>query len=133
MGMTTKGPAGINVTPLIDVLLVLLIIFMVMLPRMLTMETIEVPPPCDGCIGELPPVVLKLNADLTVAVDDQPAVIGGELAAQLRSKVALTKTVLLQVDDGVPWSEVLATVDSVRGVAEDARHESIRIAVQMRP
>lgn len=131
--MTTKGPAGINVTPLIDVLLVLLIIFMVMLPRMLNMESVEVPAPCAECAPDLPPITLKLNADLTVAIDEGSPVSGGELAAQLRAKAKLTKTVLLQVDDGVPWSEVLATVDSVRGVAEDARHESIRIAVQMRP
>jgi biopolymer transport protein ExbD len=32
MAMTTGGPGQINVTPMIDVLLVLLIIFMVILP-----------------------------------------------------------------------------------------------------
>lgn len=131
--MTSKGPAGINVTPLIDVLLVLLIIFMVVMPKMLEMETVQMPPDCTDCVPDVPPVVVKLNADLTVSIDEDAPMMGSELAARMRAKVALTKHVFLDVEDGVPWREVLATVDSLRGVAEDAQHDSIQVAVRMRP
>src|SRR6478736_4291411 len=40
--------ADINVTPLIDVLLVLLIIFLVVMPIMMKMETLEVPRKIDA-------------------------------------------------------------------------------------
>src|ERR1043166_8537457 len=49
MGMSTGGggkgavQSEINVTPLIDVLLVLLIIFLVVMPIMMKMETLEIP------------------------------------------------------------------------------------------
>src|SRR5688572_29503770 len=49
MGMSTGGggkgsvQSEINVTPLIDVLLVLLIIFLVVMPIMMKMETLQVP------------------------------------------------------------------------------------------
>ena len=50
MGMSTGGSGDkkavsseINVTPLIDVLLVLLIIFLVVMPIMMKMETLQVP------------------------------------------------------------------------------------------
>ena len=38
-----RGQSDINVTPLIDVVLVLLIIFLVVMPIMMRMETLEVP------------------------------------------------------------------------------------------
>ena len=48
MGMSSGGnknsvQSEINVTPLIDVLLVLLIIFLVVMPIMMKMETLQVP------------------------------------------------------------------------------------------
>ena len=50
MGMSSGGggnsknvSSDINVTPLIDVLLVLLIIFLVVMPIMMKMETLNVP------------------------------------------------------------------------------------------
>src|SRR6185503_16446049 len=50
MGMSTGGSGDkksvqseINVTPLIDVLLVLLIIFLVVMPIMMKMETLQIP------------------------------------------------------------------------------------------
>ena len=53
MGMSTGGHKGgvqsdINVTPLIDVLLVLLIIFLVVMPIMMKMETLQVPRKIDN-------------------------------------------------------------------------------------
>ena len=44
MGLSRNGPE-INVTPLIDILLVLLVIFLVVMPVMMTKEEVETPQP----------------------------------------------------------------------------------------
>ena len=69
--MATKGSHDINVTPLIDVLLVLLIIFMVVMPLMMKLERVALPPERTAEVGEAS-VVVKVNADLTVAIDEEP-------------------------------------------------------------
>jgi biopolymer transport protein TolR len=132
MGMTTKGQAEINVTPLIDVLLVLLIIFIVMIPVMSRMQTIDIPPklPDDSTVEQLP-IVVKVSGDLSMQIDDAPPFIAGDLAGQLRSRLPTHKVVFLDVDDGVPWSEVLGTVDSIRGVAGSLDLE-VQVAVRVR-
>ncbi len=132
MGMTTKGQAEINVTPLIDVLLVLLIIFIVMIPVMSRVQTIDIPPklPDDSTVEQLP-IVVKVSGDLSMQIDDAPPFTAGDLAGQLRSRLPTHKVVFLDVDDGVPWSEVLGTVDSVRGVASSLDLE-VQVAVRVR-
>jgi len=132
MGMATKGSHDINVTPLIDVLLVLLVIFMIVTPVVLKLEQVSLPPSRPGEVGELP-VVVKVNADLTVAVDDEPPLASvRDLAARLRVKLALAKVVFVEPGDGVPWGEVLATVDTVRSLASDGDHDNIPVAIRLR-
>lgn len=131
MAMTRAGSPEINATPLIDVLLVLLIIFIVMMPIMLNSERIELPPktdsPMEGAI-----VALKLEADLSVAIDDGPAFPSGELPARLRSKLGNAKAVFVDFVDGVPWSAAVATVDTVRGVASDVAPGELPVALRLR-
>ena len=131
MGMSSNGSHDINVTPLIDVLLVLLIIFMVVMPVLVQFETVQVPPNTPG-VDPIPPVVIKVNADLTVAIDDDaPIASVRELAARLRPKLGLAKVVFVDFTEGVPWREVVATVDTVRALADDANHDSIPIAIRI--
>lgn len=67
MSMTTgarNGPAAeINVTPLIDVLLVLLIIFMVILPQHNVGESAQIPQPSSDnpAMNPLAPIVIELK------------------------------------------------------------------------
>ena len=67
MAMTTGGGGGqtadINVTPLIDVLLVLLIIFMVILPEHKMGEKTLIPQPSPESAAKSPesPIVIQLN------------------------------------------------------------------------
>ncbi len=131
MGMSsTRGPE-INVTPLIDVLLVLLIIFLVMIPVMMKQERVELPPKELDVISEVQPVVLKLHADLTVSVDDGAPIQSAELLATISAKARASKAVFVDFDDGVPWQEVVATVDSVRSLAQDANHDEVKVAVRI--
>ena len=131
MGMSTKGQAEINVTPLIDVLLVLLIIFLVMIPIMTRMQTLEIPPPLPPETTADYPVVIKVEADLTMQIDEAPVFGASDLPAQLRPMLATHKVVFLDVVDGVPWRDVVGTVDTVKGVAGGLGVE-VQVAVRVR-
>jgi biopolymer transport protein ExbD len=132
MGMTTKGGAEINVTPLIDVLLVLLIIFLVMIPVMTRMETVTIPDKLpDDTVSEAIPITVKVAGDLSMRIDEAAPFTAGDLASQLRPLLPTHKAVFLDVDDAVPWSEVVATVDSVRGVASGLGVD-VQVAVRVR-
>lgn len=129
--MTSGGSREINVTPLIDVLLVLLIIFLVMMPIMLSSETVELPPQSRQS-SEAVSIALKLDADLSVALDDGPVFPNHELAARLRARLPNAKAVFVDFVDGVPWSQVVSTVDTIRGVANDASRTDVSVAVRVR-
>ena len=129
--MTTAGSREINVTPLIDVLLVLLIIFLVMMPIMLRSENVELPPHVDGVEQEGVVVELKLAADLSVALDDGPAFPNNELPARLRPRVPNAKAVFVNFTDGIPWGQVISTVDTIRGVANGNNRTDLAVAVRL--
>src|SRR3954466_12987419 len=97
MGMSTggsgdkKGVASeINVTPLIDVLLVLLIIFLVVMPIMMKMESLEIPRKIQE--NEAPDpnammltVKVKVSGDMVLSENDKETpVAAAELARALR-------------------------------------------------
>jgi biopolymer transport protein ExbD len=89
------GPmASINVTPLVDVMLVLLIIFMITAPLMTHRIKVELPkanltrkPPDQ----KLPPVTLSIKEDGSVYWNDEPL-----STAQLDSKLATTAQLVPQ-------------------------------------
>jgi biopolymer transport protein ExbD len=130
MGMSTGGSREINVTPLIDVLLVLLIIFLVMMPIMVRMETVALPPNT-GDQMEGVTLALKLDADLSVTIDEGPQFPRRELPSQLRARLGGAKAVFVDFVDGVPWGEVVAAVDTVRGVANDTQRRELEVAVRL--
>ena len=72
-----KGPmADINVTPLVDVMLVLLIIFIVTAPIMTYPIAVDLPQrvlnPPPQLVEPPPPIELKINADGTVYWNNSP-------------------------------------------------------------
>jgi biopolymer transport protein ExbD len=121
MGLSTAGSRGINVTPLIDVLLVLLIVFLVAIPILLPTETVALPPSDSGVASEIVPLTLRVDADLSVSFDDGPRFPGRELATRLRSELPRIGAVFVDAGEGVPWGVVVSTVDTVRGIAGDVR------------
>ncbi len=127
MGMSTGSAKEITVTPLIDVLLVLLIIFMVSLPIMLRMQQVEVPPKSPPeAVPVVEPVVLKINADMTVTIDETDTVAWSDLPGRIGERVNRAQQVFVDFADGVPWSDVLHTVDVLRGI-NDATHVAVRV------
>ena len=89
MAMSTGGNAGgpmseINVTPLVDVMLVLLIIFMITAPLMSHTVTIELPtanPKSPEDVVKTPPIDLAIKQDGTLYFNDH-AITEAELKAK---------------------------------------------------
>jgi biopolymer transport protein ExbD len=108
---------GINVTPLVDVVLVLLIIFMVT-ANFIVRETMEVDLPRAANAGE------TVQGLLAVVMDKQGRLYldGEEVSeSQLRQKVAATvekdkeTRAILSADQALPYGEVMHLIDVVKG------------------
>lgn len=117
------GHSQINITPLIDVLLVLLIIFMLIIPKQLDIEELKVPPNEPG--EAVPALVVTVKADLSVVITDEDLEVQlapGEFPAGLRQHLRdKTHVVFVEFDDAVLWDHVVNTVDTVKSVAPTAQ------------
>jgi biopolymer transport protein TolR len=135
----------INVTPLIDVLLVLLIIFLVVMPIMMKMETLQVPRKLDDQ-NEMPDpnssqLTIKVTKDLKYFFNDGSSendtpIPGTDIATTLRPKLeamnaANEKVVFVQFEEEVPWNEVVMTMDTIRSLASDVNHDEIKVALKV--
>lgn len=112
----------INVTPLVDVMLVLLIIFMVTAPMMT--EGLEVNLPQTRSVDTLPTesenMVLTLRRDGQMFLSTYPVVLD-ELEEKLNLLVkAQNKQLFLQADKDVPYGVVVDVMGRVRaaGIAQ---------------
>jgi biopolymer transport protein ExbD len=131
MGLSTAGSREINVTPLIDVLLVLLVIFLIIMPILLRSITVELPPKISEPEAPQPTLGLKVEADLSISIDDGPKFPSRELATRLRAHLGKAGAVFVDSGDAVPWGLVVSTVDTVRGVALDTNRH-VKVAVRLR-
>jgi biopolymer transport protein ExbD len=148
MGMSTGGKQSslhteINITPLIDVVLVLLIIFLVTMPILMKMVTLEVPRKLDQD-KEIPdptagpPLVIKVLADLSIEFDEdgrKTLLKSADLPRTLRpilDRKLGEKVVFVDFEDQVPWIEVVGTMDLIRSLSSDANHEEVKVALKIR-
>ena len=145
MGISAGGSKGgpkseMNVTPLVDVVLVLLVIFMVTMPVMMRNITIEIPRDleADEVSVVSTQVIVKGMVDGTVEISDgvnKEVIQRAQLAKQLRSRlknVSSEKTVFVDFDDGVPWEQVVSVMDTVKGVGKVTQEggQSVREVVK---
>lgn len=108
--------AEINITPFIDVMLVLLIVFMVAAP----LSTVDVPvdlPAATAKPEKRPdkPLFLTLKADRSMAVGESPVrrdMIGGELDSLTSGK--RDTRLFLRADKTVPYGELMQVLNLLR-------------------
>ena len=127
--MAMKAAAGrgvaseINVTPMIDVLLVLLVIFMVVQQGLQRGVGVQVPPPESRQLPGQPPegIVLEVEPGGAYRLNTRP-VAAGELRATLERVFAGRPRRVLFVKGGeaLAYGEVVAAVDAARAAGIDA-------------
>ncbi|SRR5258708_6518490 len=121
VGNGRKGaPQGdINVTPLIDVVLVLLIIFMVMTPVMLKEIVAKVPEKQTELVPQPPgenPIVVELSAADALILNGEavsPNDLGVKVAERLQHD--RQKVVFFRVDDHANYGRAVRLMDVCKG------------------
>ena len=114
MGPPARGPLSeINVTPLVDVVLVLLIIFMVTAPLMQGGIDLELPKASSTGLDLTEGLVLDVLADGSLRIGKQ--VVGAEeLDAVLAQAGAASRPVFVRADQRVPYGTVAQLLGRVR-------------------
>jgi biopolymer transport protein TolR len=108
--------AEINVTPLVDVMLVLLVIFMVTAPMLQTGIDVNLPRVAAKSVDVAEEkVVLTINAAREIFINRRPLNIS-ELGAKLQSIFAqrIDREVYMRADRSVPYGYVVEVMAEVR-------------------
>ena len=134
MAISAGGKKGavsseINVTPLIDVVFVLLIIFLVTMPVKMKQVTLEVPRKLQDN-EYVPPdssksLTITVKNDLTIIFnngDTDTPIHATDLATRLQPLLDAKKSekvVFVDFEDGVQWKDVISIMDTVRSTATE--------------
>jgi biopolymer transport protein TolR len=137
-GKHSELMSEINVTPFVDVMLVLLIIFMVTAPMMIQGLNVDLPEatakPLDS---EKEHLVITINKDQQVYINDRVATVeslGEKLSKMLQGRS--DREVYLKADKNIPYGIVVQVMAEIKGagveqlgmITEPAVIEKIRNA-----
>ena len=129
MSMTLPGRGGgrfgpslsdINVTPLVDVILVLLIIFMITAPMMTRGIDVRLPRTESGSDAQEERLVVSVDRENTVYLNERPVNIH-LLTERLKSEIKRTGNdfVFLRADQEVPYGRVMQVMDQIKQAGAD--------------
>ncbi len=118
-GRTQTALAEINITPLVDVVLVLLLIFMLTAPVL--QSGVEVAIPRTRSVSQLTEerMVVTIDKDQNVFLQDKPVNVN-ELSTRLKSSAAPAKgdparrVIYVRADEQVPFGAFASVMDAVK-------------------
>src|SRR3990170_6207313 len=110
----------INVTPLVDVVLVLLLVFMVTAPMMSRGIDVSLPVANQPRADEEDRVTVSVNASERIYIGDQlvtPAMLEDRLRSMMEGRTS--KVVYLRADEALRYGRVITVVDTIRKAGVD--------------
>jgi biopolymer transport protein TolR len=112
--------ADINVTPMVDVMLVLLVVFMITAPMLTTGVAVDLPKTKAQQLpaGQKQPLVVSVDKKGLVYVGTQPDAVEMPQLGQMLKGVAgedLEKRVFVRADTLAPYGEVLKVLAAIQG------------------
>ena len=110
----TALTSDINVTPLVDVCLVLLIIFMVVTPLMITNVPVNLPVVGAADALARQPLQITLQSDGTLFIGDQILRMEQAGSALQRERAAADRPLVVQADKTLPYGRVVELLDLCR-------------------
>jgi biopolymer transport protein TolR len=106
--------SDINVTPLIDVCLVLLIVFMVITPLLVTGVPVHLPQTATADTLAKQPLQVTVNGDGTIYLDNV-AIRSEQLASELaRRHAEVSRPVVVRADKALFYADVVRVLDACR-------------------
>jgi len=115
-GQTSTSLSEINVTPLVDVMLVLLIIFMVTAPMLQTGIDVELPETRN--VKEINPegrIVISISREGLIYYGSE-AINFFSIPERLRRDTKSPKdSIFLRADKDVKWNSIVSVIDAIRG------------------
>ena len=124
----------INVTPLVDVVLVLLLVFMVTAPMMSRGIDVSLPVANQPQIDPEDRITVSVNAREQIFIGDQPVnilLLEDQLRGMMEGRTS--KVVYLRADEGLRYGKVIEVVDKHQEGGRGADRLRLRPARRRRP
>ena len=115
-GKTATSLSEINVTPLVDVMLVLLIIFMVTAPMLQTGIDVELPETAN--VKDVNPeerIILSISREGFLYYGSDPVSLFAIADLLKRDAKGTKDSIFLRADKDVKWRDIVSVIDTVRG------------------
>ncbi|WP_168047171.1 ExbD/TolR family protein [Brevundimonas alba] len=117
-GQTIEQNADINVTPFVDIMLVLLIIFMVAAPMATVSMKLDLPPPKAPDTPQKEPVYITVQESGSIYIADRQsslASLSADVCAALGGGPCREQRVFVRAEPEVPYERFMAVMNGLYG------------------